>query len=880
MIRLFEKDAVEFNTLGLCVLSDAKSCVVTEELNGEYELTLEYPKNGSHFSDIKKDRIIVCKPNPDDDPEPFRIYQITKEINGISKISAQHISYDLSNYTVREFEEATSLSDALQKIQNGTNIVCPFHFSTDMSSDKKFKIYKPTNLRSVLGGDEPSILQTYEGELKFTNYDVKLLGSRGKDRGFTIRYGKNLKDITQDISFVNDISGVYPFYHSETFEYISQEVKTYKKVYINPGHESDPLASDGLSWYPTKDSTMLELIIPIKTGVAVQFANDPRNGSYINKIVIWDPDINRYREVSEEDYPPNITETSSTPQTVSTTITLEDYEGATNGVIYLQGKSASDVYKKILTLDLSTSFAEVPSQADLKQKAEDYIKEKHLGQVIDSITISFVKMSYNPEYSYLALLEVVKLGDIVKIYYEEFGIENILKIKKTTYNVLSNVLSEVTVGTIQNGITDTVLLKNDNISSLTNNVGYADEAKVTELTAHTITSDYITSTNAHLSEAQIEDLETYKIKCSGIIEASKGSIDELVAKLLIADDAEIKNTLTAGNIKVKGQLETTDGFVNNDFSAGVDNEQEQEYLLSISTKDKKVAIKNADIDADNIDVDSCKFDELKGNYVNTYELGVSRELTIGSVQIDPLYISQEITKSISFTATWSLSQNILSVVVNASENVPENTKVTLTSIINGVNSRYVRIFVVEIYAGTMQGSITTNLESGETVSYVSPPSPNLKTYKISSGYSTGASVSGDWCPIVDNQFNLGNSNLRWQNIYSRNGVVQTSDKAIKKDINYDISMYESLFDDLKPVSYKFKDDKKNETHFGLIAQDVEDSLNKNHVSSNDYALLFKNQNGNENYGLRYNELHALEIYEIQKLKEKINYLEAKLKKNN
>ena len=230
MIRLFEKDATEFSTLGICSLNDVKSCLVTEELNGSYEVVLEYPKTGRHFSDIQKDRIIYVKPNPDDEPEPFRIYQITKEINGIAKISAQHISYDLSNYTVKIFEEATSASDALSKIQNGTNITCPFTFQTNIISDKKFKIEKPTNLRSVLGGSEPSILKTYEGELKFSKFNVSLLVARGKNRGFTIRYGKNLKDITQDVSYVNDISGIYPFYNSNKTEYVSEEVKTYKNT--------------------------------------------------------------------------------------------------------------------------------------------------------------------------------------------------------------------------------------------------------------------------------------------------------------------------------------------------------------------------------------------------------------------------------------------------------------------------------------------------------------------------------------------------------------------------------------------------------------------------------------------------------------------------
>ena len=46
-IRLFPADeAVKtnaFRTLGLGSLSDATSCVVTEERNGEYELEMEYP---------------------------------------------------------------------------------------------------------------------------------------------------------------------------------------------------------------------------------------------------------------------------------------------------------------------------------------------------------------------------------------------------------------------------------------------------------------------------------------------------------------------------------------------------------------------------------------------------------------------------------------------------------------------------------------------------------------------------------------------------------------------------------------------------------------------------------------------------------------------
>lgn len=877
MIRLFEKDETQFTTLGLCVLSDALSCIVTEELNGEYELTLEYPKNGSHFSDIKKDRLIFVKPNPEDPPEPFRIYQISKELKGVAKINARHISYDLSSYTVRKFdEEANSLSEALQKIQNGTNIQCPFALTTDIVSDKKFNITKPTNLRSVLGGDEPSILKTYEGEFQFNRFFVRLLKARGINRGFTIRYGKNLTDITQDITYTNDISGIYPFYSAEKFEYVTQEGKTYKKVYISPGKESDPLASDGLSWYPSKASTALEIIVPIKTDIAVQFANDPRNGTWANKIVIWDPSINRYREVSGEDYPPNVTQSVMEPQNVSTTVTLEDYEGATNGVLYLTGKSPSDSYKKILTLDLTSEFTEVPTQDELKEKTDEYIKKNKLGQIIESVTISFVKLSESSEYEYLKPLEVVKLGDTIGVYYESFGIVSDLKIEKTEYNVITNRYKNVTVGSIQNGITNNVVLRNDNISSLNNNAGYTDENKVTNLIAGTVTADYISATDAHLTNAQIEDLETYKIKCSGIIEASQGSIDELVAKLLTADNAIIKETLEAGNVTVKGKLISTDGFINNDFYAGTSEDDTQTYLLTVSTKDKKVTIQNCTISASDLSSDSISSNEITSDLVKSTEVNAAR-LTVGSIQLDPGSSSSPITKTITFRTTLGQYFNYVNVIVMASENVPELTQLTVNLIINeptgSGTSTYMRTLNLQMLPNTNQAAAQISLTSGYTVNYSSQPIPNTKTYQISSPVSTYLTISGDVCPIVNNSFDLGSSTLKWKDIYAVNNVIQTSDRTQKKEINYDISKYDQFFDKLKPASYQLIQNESGRTHLGLIAQDVEQALIDSDLGTNDFAGFVKNK---DIYGLRYNELHALEIYEIQQLKEKITILEKKL----
>ena len=114
MIILYEKNERHFTSLGLGVLRDALSCGVSEGLNDAYELEMEYPIDGLHFNKIILQRIIFAKPNQYDNPQPFRIYNITKPLNGIITINAEHISYDMSGYTVKPFD-AIDLEDTLQK---------------------------------------------------------------------------------------------------------------------------------------------------------------------------------------------------------------------------------------------------------------------------------------------------------------------------------------------------------------------------------------------------------------------------------------------------------------------------------------------------------------------------------------------------------------------------------------------------------------------------------------------------------------------------------------------------------------------------------------------------------------------------------------------
>ena len=216
MMTLYEAAETSFETNGLGNLPDALSATVTEERNGEFEMELEYPVTGKRYEEIILRRIILAKSNPFSNPQPFRIYSITKPINGVVTVNAQHISYDLSGYPVAPFE-VPNLQSALQALTENCPINCPFTFASDITTDSVFATPRPSSIRSVLGDGEGSILKEYGGEYEFDRFSVTLHGARGADRGVTIRYGKNLTDLRQEENCASVYTGVYPYWYSEDY---------------------------------------------------------------------------------------------------------------------------------------------------------------------------------------------------------------------------------------------------------------------------------------------------------------------------------------------------------------------------------------------------------------------------------------------------------------------------------------------------------------------------------------------------------------------------------------------------------------------------------------------------------------------------------------
>lgn len=213
-MRLFESTASEFTTNGIGVISDAVSCYVTQTLNGAYELQMGYPITGMRYSSIQLRNIIVASVDPISAEQPFRIYRVSKPLNGIVQVYARHIAYDLDGIVDAPFS-ADNIADALTGLVGNAYGNCPFTFDTDKTLATPFSLDTPSSIWGILSGVQGSILDTYGGEFEFNGMEVYLHTRRGTDRGVTIAYGKNLTSFQQDENNANVYTGVYPFWTNE-----------------------------------------------------------------------------------------------------------------------------------------------------------------------------------------------------------------------------------------------------------------------------------------------------------------------------------------------------------------------------------------------------------------------------------------------------------------------------------------------------------------------------------------------------------------------------------------------------------------------------------------------------------------------------------------
>lgn len=342
MIVIYDKTHTEKEG-GLSPLS----CVISEELNGSYELTMEHPYDETgKWKRIAGEKIILA-----DTPkgkQPFRIYNVKPEMEKIT-VNARHIFYDLLDNFILNLNKTGTASAVLSSMKSALQYSTPFTFSTDITASGTVagERKNPVELLLESTEDAQSFVKVFGGELVRDKYNVSMLLAMGEDRGYRISYGKNLVglSVTEDTSAVvtryytiglDGITGGYVD-SARIGDYANPKIAVYENTDLKTASELKTAAQamfDAGADLPTvniavdfvllqnteeyKDYAVLE---EVYLGDVVTVTNKKMNFSKKAKVISYEYDamLKRYNKIELGDFLPSIYGSVTTGTTAQAT---------------------------------------------------------------------------------------------------------------------------------------------------------------------------------------------------------------------------------------------------------------------------------------------------------------------------------------------------------------------------------------------------------------------------------------------------------------------------------------------------------------------------------------------------------------------------------
>lgn len=200
MIRVFGQTDRDFSSNGDIVLRPVRA-IVHKEDNGSFYLDLvtdlsyiDYLLNGN----------IVVAPTPQGD-QAFRVYNPTVTRKKIS-VKCRHVFYDSENYLIEDsYVSNKNCNDALDHLNNATEPQSAFTTVSDVSTVASFRCVRKSLAEAV-----ETVIERWGGHLVRDNFQIGIRANIGADNGVTVRYGKNLKDISCVYDWSNVVTKLMP----------------------------------------------------------------------------------------------------------------------------------------------------------------------------------------------------------------------------------------------------------------------------------------------------------------------------------------------------------------------------------------------------------------------------------------------------------------------------------------------------------------------------------------------------------------------------------------------------------------------------------------------------------------------------------------------
>ena len=200
MIKVFGQADTSFSSNGDIVIQPFKALVHKVD-NGDFYLELECSLDYLEY--VVPNNIIVA--NTPQGEQAFRIFNVQTTRR---KITAKclHLFYDSNNYLIADsYVVNKNCNDALDHLNNATDNTSPFTTLSDIQSINSFRCVRQSLYQAI-----QTVLERWGGHLVRDNWNLSIMNSIGQDNGVTIRYKKNLKEITVDYDWSSVVTKLMP----------------------------------------------------------------------------------------------------------------------------------------------------------------------------------------------------------------------------------------------------------------------------------------------------------------------------------------------------------------------------------------------------------------------------------------------------------------------------------------------------------------------------------------------------------------------------------------------------------------------------------------------------------------------------------------------
>lgn len=200
MIRLFSDNDKVFTSNGDIVINPFKAKVHKED-NGDYYLNLEASIKYADY--LVTGKIIVA--DTPQGAQAFRITNPTKKSNKIS-LKAWHVFYDSKNYLIQDsYVVDMNCNNALDHLNRATDPSSEFTTISDVSWVDSFRCVRKSLYEAI-----QTVLDRWGGHLVRDNFNIKIMSKIGVDNGVTVRYAKNLKELTCEENWDDVVTKLLP----------------------------------------------------------------------------------------------------------------------------------------------------------------------------------------------------------------------------------------------------------------------------------------------------------------------------------------------------------------------------------------------------------------------------------------------------------------------------------------------------------------------------------------------------------------------------------------------------------------------------------------------------------------------------------------------